>query len=236
MQKVAIVTGSSSGLGQGVCNLLTSKNFRVFGWDLKLTSLNSPNFTFQQVDVSSSSSISSALTQILASTQNIDVLVNAAGIALVCLTITKTSVHPLDKFEKVIKTNLIGTFDVCRQVSKHMNKGVIVLAASMDAYQGFRFHSAYSSSKGAVASMALPMSRDLAYKGTRVVSISPGVFDTPMTQTINDLLKQRTLSAIPSGRFGFPEEFAQTVLFAIENQYLNGCNLELNGGLVVPNL
>ena len=236
MQKVAIVTGSSSGLGQSVCDLLASKNFRVFGWDLKLTLVNSPNFTFQQVDVTNSSSISSALTQILASNPKIDVLVNAAGIALLSFTITKTSVHPLDVFEKVIKTNLIGTFDVSRQVSKHMNKGVIILVGSIDAYQGSKLHSAYSASKGAVASMAMPMSRDLAYKGVRVVSINPGAFDTPMTQPIHDKIKQKTYSAISSGRFGRPEEFAHTVLFAIENQYLNGCNLELNGGFLVPNL
>ena len=236
MQKVAIITGSSSGLGLSVCELLVSKNFRVFGWDIKLTSVDSPNFTFQQVDVRNSSSISSALSQILASYSNIDVLVNTAGIALLSFTITKTTVHPLDTFEKVIKTNLIGTFDVCRQVSKYMNRGVVVLVASIDAYQGSKFHSAYSASKGAVASMALPMSRDLAYKGTRVVSISPGAFDTPMTQPIHDDLKAKTSKSIPSGRFGRPGEFANSVLFAIENQYLNGCDLALNGGLVIPNL
>ena len=117
-----------------------------------------------------------------------------------------------------------------------MKKGVIILVSSINAYQAYRFQTAYGASKGAVASMALPMSRDLASRGTRVVSICPGGFDTPMTQPMQDSARARVLKAIPVGRFGQAEEFAHAVEFAIGNEYLNGCNLELNGGLVNPNL
>jgi NAD(P)-dependent dehydrogenase (short-subunit alcohol dehydrogenase family) len=145
-------------------------------------------------------------------------------------------VHSLDSFEKLLKVNLVGTFDVTRQVSKHMTGGVIVLVASINAYQAYKFQTAYAASKGAVASMAMPLSRDLAYKGTRVVSISPGGFDTPMTQPMRDKTRAEVIKAIPSGRMGKPEEFAHAVWFAVENEYLNGCNLDLNGGLVNPNI
>ena len=236
MQQVAIVTGSSSGLGYKTALLLISKNFKVYGWDTKLTPISSSSFTHQTADVSDSSSISSALSQILLQHSTIDVLVNCAGVSILVPVISRTSIHPLDSFEKLIKINLIGTFDVSRQVSKYMKKGVIILVSSINAYQAYRFQTAYGASKGAVASMALPMSRDLASRGTRVVSICPGGFDTPMTQPMQDSARARVLKAIPVGRFGQAEEFAHAVEFAIGNEYLNGCNLELNGGLVNPNL
>lgn len=236
MQQVAIVTGSSSGLGYKTALLLISKNYRVYGWDTKDSPISSPNYTHQTVDVSTTPSISSALSQVLTQHSTIDVLVNCAGVSILVPIISKASIHPLQSFEKLIKINLIGTFDVTRQVSKYMKKGVIILVSSINAYQAYRFQTAYGASKGAVASMALPMSRDLASKGTRVVSICPGGFDTPMTKPMKDAARTRVLKAIPVGRFGEADEFAHAVEFAIGNEYLNGCNLELNGGLVNPNI
>ena len=236
MQKIAIVTGSSSGLGNKTVQLLILKSFKVYGWDLTPPPTSSPNLIHQSVDVSQTSSISSALSEILIHHSSIDVLVNCAGVCFLVPIISRSSIHPLQSFEKLIKINLIGTFDVSRQVSKYMKKGVIILVSSINAYQGFRFLSAYSASKGAVASMALPMSRDLSSRGTRVVSICPGAFETPMTESLNQSSKVTGTKAISIRRFGKPEEFAHSVLFAIENDYLNGCNLELNGGLVNPNI
>jgi NAD(P)-dependent dehydrogenase (short-subunit alcohol dehydrogenase family) len=236
MQKVAIVTGSASGLGLKTVILLLSKNFLVFGWDMKTTPLDSPSLKSQIVDVSDTKSISSALSTVLQSTSKIDVLVNAAGILMLIPTISRSSVHSLAAFEKVLKINLIGTFYVTRQVSMHMNGGVVVLVSSINAYQGFKFLAAYEASKGGIASLAMPMSRDLASRGTRVVSISPGAFETPMTQLIRPEIKDNTQNVMASGRFGKPEEFAHAVWFVIENDYLNGCSLDLNGGLVNPNI
>lgn len=236
MQKIAIVTGSSSGLGIKTVELLIQKSFKVYGWDLRPAQKSIPNLIHQSVDVSQTSSISSALSEILTHHSSIDVLVNCAGISILVPLISRSSIHPLESFNKLLKINLIGTFDVSRQVSKYMQKGVIILVSSINAYQAFRFQTAYGASKGAVASMALPMSRDLSSRGTRVVSISPGAFDTPMTQSLNESSKVTGSKAIALGRFGQAEEFAHSVLFAIENDYLNGCNLDLNGGLVNPNI
>ena len=236
MEKVAIITGSSSGLGLSVCEVLLSKGYKVYGWDVNPSPLKSPKFTFQQVDVSNSSSITSALSQVLVNSPSIDVVVNAAGIVIFEPTITDSTVHGLESFERLLKINLIGSFDVTRQVSKYMNKGVIILVSSIGAVQGTRLISAYAASKSALSSMALPLSRDLASRGTRVVSIAPGTFITPMTKDLGNEAGSPMLKAISSGRVGQPPEFSNAVVFAIENNYLNGCSLELNGGLVVPNI
>ena len=235
-EKVAIITGSSSGLGLSVCEVLLSKGYRVYGWDLKPSPLESPKFTYHEVDIRKSTSITSALSQVLKNSSNIDVLVNSAGIAIFEPTITDSTVHGLESFESLLMINLIGTFDVTRQVSKHMNNGVIILVSSICAVHGAKLLCAYAASKHALTSMALPMSRDLASRGTRVVSIAPGTFTTPMTQGVSTESTSAMLKGVSCGRYGQPSEFSNAVVFAIENNYINGCSLDLNGGFVMPNI
>ena len=146
------------------------------------------------------------------------------------------SVHKLSEFEKVLRVNLTGTFDLCRQVAQHMDGGVIINVASICATQSYRYTVAYAASKGAILALTMPMSRDLSHKKIRVVCISPGGFSTPMTGTMKPEAKAQFLKGIAQGRFGEASEFSHSVLFAINNSYLNGCNVELNGGLVLPNI
>lgn len=236
MSQFAIVTGAASGLGLKTVELLLAKGFKVSAWDMQPIPLKSSDLLSFQVDVTDTHSIAKALEKTLETFPKVDVLVSAAGIALLIPTIRRDFIHPLSQFEKVIKVNLIGTFDVCRQVSMHMNGGVIIVVASINAYQGNRGLVAYSASKGAVAGLAMPMSRDLSFKNVRVVCISPGGFETPMIAGTSPENKIRSSKAVALNRVGQPEEFAHAVMFAIENKYLNGCNLGLDGGLVNPNL
>lgn len=236
MSQFAVVTGAASGLGLKTAELLLAKGFKVSAWDVQTVPVTSPDLIQFKVDVSDSASITRALEKTLESFPKIDVLVSAAGIARLIPTIRRNFIHSLTDFEKVIKVNLTGTFDVCRQVSKHMNGGVIVIVASINAYQGNRGLTAYSASKGAVAGLAMPMARDLAFKGVRVVCISPGGFDTPMIASTTPENKAKSMQAVASKRPGNPEEFAHAVMFAVENKYLNGCNLSLDGGLINPNI
>lgn len=236
MSQFAVVTGAASGLGLKTAELLLAKGFKVSAWDIHPIPITSPDLIQFKVDVSDTISITKALEKTLESFPKIDVLVSAAGIARLIPTIRRNFVHSLSDFEKVIRVNLTGTFDVSRQVSKYMNGGVIVIVASINAYQGNRGLTAYSASKGAVAGLAVPMARDLAFKGVRVVCISPGGFDTPMIAATSPENKAKAMQAVASKRPGNPEEFAHAVMFAVENKYLNGCNLSLDGGLINPNI
>lgn len=236
MNKYAIVTGAASGLGLETIKLLLDQEFHVSAWDQNLISVEHERLEKHQVDLSSSESINKALMLTLKNFKSISVLVNAAGISLIMPFIGSKFVHKLNEFEKVLRVNLTGTFDVCRQVGQYMNGGVIINVASICATQSYKYTVAYAASKGAILSLTMPMSRDLSFKNIRVVCISPGAFSTPMTDTMKPEAKSLFTKAIPQGRFGEASEFSNSVLFAINNSYLNGCNIELNGGLVVPNI
>jgi NAD(P)-dependent dehydrogenase (short-subunit alcohol dehydrogenase family) len=236
MKKVAIVTGSASGLGLESCKVLLSNGFKVIGWDLDITSLSSSDFFSKVVDVTQTTSINQALQEVISKFSKVDVLVNVAGVGMGLPTILDEFIHPLPEFENIIKTNLISTFDVSRQVSAFMENGLILLVSSINAWQGTRFLTAYSASKAAILAMTMPMARDLAGKKVRVVCISPGPFDTPMTANSIEERKIGILKSNCFARFGRPEEFAHAVLFAVKNEYLNGCDLQINGGMINPNL
>ena len=151
----------------------------------------------------------------------------------------------LDAFRRVIDINLTGTFNVLRLCADAMSKkpvgepmseqGVIVMTASIAAFDGQIGQSAYAASKGAIAAMTLPLARDLGRSGIRVVSIAPGVFETPMMEVAPDKVRQSLLNetAFPK-RFGEPDEFASTVQHVIENEMFNGCTLRLDAGLRMP--
>lgn len=232
MSTVAIVTGAASGLGLKTVEVFLQQGFKVSAWDLNPVGIFSPNLIQFMVDVTDSESIARALTETISVFSKVDVLVNLAGIVVFSPLIN----HTLEDWQKVVNVNLTGTFNASRQVSKFMENGVIILVASICAYQASQNLVAYAATKGAVVGLAMPMARDLAFKNTRVVCISPGTIATPMTAFMPEELRTRYSKEIPCGRMGSAEEFAHSVLFAINNKYLNGCNLDLNGGLVHPNL
>ena len=232
MEKVAIVTGGASGLGESIAQVMSGNGYKVIVWDRSGTSPH----TLIPCDVTNPESVQSALSASLKISSKFDVLVNSAGIAVAIPTITRNSIHDLSAFESVLKVNIIGLFDVCRNVGKYMEGGVIINIASMAAYDGQRGQVAYAASKGAVVSLTMPLARDLASKKVRVVCLCPGIIETPMSSMINPKIKEKMLKAISLGRFGKPQELAHIVQMCVENGYINGTCIQFNGGGVFPNI
>lgn len=236
MTTVVIVTGAASGLGLKTVEVLLDQGYKVSAWDLNPVSIFSPSLIQFTVDVTDTNSISKALESTISIFSKVDVLINLAGIVSFSPLFTESSVHSLAEWEKIMKINLIGTFDVSRQVSKYINNGLIILVASICAFGSTGSLVAYAATKMANVSLAMPMSRDLAFKNTRVISISPGLIETPLSANVPAEGKARFIKESAVGRLGKTEDFAHAVLFAINNKYLNGCNLDLNGGSIYPNL
>ena len=169
------------------------------------------------------------------------VAVNCAGVGVAMRTVTRDGPHPLDLFTKVIQVNLIGTFNVIRLAAAQMAKntpndegerGVIVNTASVAAYDGQIGQAAYSASKGGVVGMTLPIARDLASLGIRVLTIAPGTFDTPMLAMAPEPLRQALAAQIPfPSRLGRPSEYAALVGHILENVMLNGETIRLDGAI-----
>jgi 3-hydroxyacyl-CoA dehydrogenase/3-hydroxy-2-methylbutyryl-CoA dehydrogenase len=235
MSQTAIVTGGGSGIGLGTTKALLSKGYKVAVWDLSC-SLSHENLLYCKVDVTKTQTITQALESTLSAFGKISVLVNCAGIAIACPVILPNSVHSLEDFERVLRVNIIGLFDVCRQVARHMVDGVIINISSINAYEGTRVICAYSASKGAVNGLTLPMARDLAQYGIRVVGICPGLIETPMGMLIKEVNRNIYLKETLSKRMGKPEELAHAVIFVIENKYMNGVNFRIDSGGINPNI
>jgi len=171
----------------------------------------------------------------------LNVTVNCAGVGIAMRTITRDGSHPLDLFIKVVQVNLIGTFNVIRLAAAQMAKntptaegerGVIVNTASVAAYDGQIGQAAYSASKGGVVGMTLPIARDLASVGIRVVTIAPGTFDTPMLAMAPEPVRQALAAQIPfPSRLGRPSEYASLVRQILENAMLNGETIRLDGAI-----
>jgi len=171
----------------------------------------------------------------------IDGLINCAGIAHGERVVGRERLHSLDTFAHVVNTNLVGTFNMIRQAAERIasnepdhdgERGVIVNVASIAAFEGQIGQAAYAASKGGIVSMTLPIARELAPKGIRVVTIAPGVFRTPMVEGFREDIRESLAASVPfPQRFGEPEEFAQLVQAVIENRMLNGCTIRLDGAL-----
>jgi NAD(P)-dependent dehydrogenase (short-subunit alcohol dehydrogenase family) len=167
--------------------------------------------------------------------------VNCAGVAWAARTVGKEGPHPLDLFEAVIKINLIGTFNVIRLAATKMSqntpdangeRGVIINTASVAAFDGQIGQAAYSASKGGIVGMTLPIARDLARVGVRVMTIAPGIFQTPMVAMMTPEVQASLASQIPfPSRLGQPDEYAQLAQNIIEHPYLNGEVIRLDGAV-----
>lgn len=237
MSKAAIITGGSSGLGLKAAELLSNSGYKVAIWDrLPPSSTSLKDYLYCEVDVTNSSSITSALDKTLQVYPKLNVLLNSAGIAIAVPIIGKTSTHDIQSFESVMSVNIIGLFDVCRQVCRHLTGGVIINVASIAGTEGSRGQCAYSASKGAVLGLTMPLARDLAPYKIRVVAIAPGHFVTPMGELVAPKYVKMITDAVALKRSGMPEEFAHAVLFAAENTYINGTVIRIDGGLVNPNI
>lgn len=246
-QKVVLVTGAASGLGKATCCFLAKAGMRVALLDREPKILDSIAAPIQglviSADVSDPNAVSAALQTVVQQWGAIHVGVNCAGIVSAGRLVTQQN-EPvgLDDFAQVIKVNLLGTFNVMRLLAAVMAKqdavngdgerGVIINTASIAAFDGQAGQCAYSASKGGVAAMTLPAARDLAPCGIRVMCIAPGVMETPMVTA----LQEKTQAGLKAGvvfpkRMGHADEFAQLVKQVIENAYLNGTIVRLDGGL-----
>ncbi len=241
-----LVTGGSSGLGAACVEMLVRRGARVVIADLTppradLLQEFSERVLFRQTDVTSEPDIRSV---IAAGEERFGLLcgvVTCAGILHAERLLGWDGVASLEAFRRVIDVNLSGTFNTVRlaaeaiarnEPQKDDLRGVVVMTSSISASEGQIGQAAYSASKGGVASLALPLARELGQHGIRVVSIAPGVFDTPMMQAAPDKVRQSLSDQIPfPHRLGQPNEFASLVCHVLENNMLNGCVLRLDGAI-----
>jgi NAD(P)-dependent dehydrogenase (short-subunit alcohol dehydrogenase family) len=244
---VAVITGGASGLGAATAREFVQAGAQVALWDLNveagvaLASELGSHSLFVRTDVTSSDEVAQALTQVQERFGRLHIVVNCAGIATAERVLSRQGPLPLEHFERVIKINLIGTFNVIRLAAALMvhntpnqedERGVIITTASVAAFDGQIGQPAYAASKAAVAGMTLPIAREFASHGIRVVAIAPGVFATPMVAGLPEPAQQALAAAIPfPKRLGRPEEYAALARHIVENVMLNGETIRLDGAL-----
>jgi NAD(P)-dependent dehydrogenase (short-subunit alcohol dehydrogenase family) len=243
--QVAIVTGAGSGLGEATARALAAAGAKVAVLDVGMERAEKVAADIGGIavkcDVSSGENAEAAVAEVAARLGEPRILVNCAGIAIGIKTVGKDGPHPLDAFRKVIEVNLIGSFNMIRLVADRASKldpleggerGVIISTASVAAYDGQIGQAAYSASKGGVVGMTLPVARDLARSGIRVVTIAPGIFMTPMMAGMPQEVQDSLGAAVPfPPRLGRPGEYAALALHIVGNQMLNGETIRLDGAI-----
>jgi NAD(P)-dependent dehydrogenase (short-subunit alcohol dehydrogenase family) len=244
----AIVTGAASGLGLATAQMLAKQGARVALLDIDAArvaeaaaSLGAGRGLGLQCDVGDAASAEHALGQAVAAHGAPRILVNCAGIATGKRIVGRDGPMQLSEFEIVIRVNLIGTFNLLRLAAAEMiqlepdaqgERGAIVSTASVAAFEGQIGQAAYAASKGGVASLTLPAARELARHGIRVVTIAPGIFETPMLMGLPADVQQSLGASVPfPKRLGHPEEYAILVRHILENPMLNGETIRLDGAL-----
>ncbi|EHK88989.1 SDR family NAD(P)-dependent oxidoreductase [Saccharomonospora azurea] len=241
----AIVTGGASGLGAATAKALAAKGARVFAADLESSIAKAEatdGVTFVDADVTDAAAVQRAVDAATDSGAPLRVVVNCAGIGPASRILSKKGPHDLDLFRKVVEVNLVGTFNVMTLAAQAMaatepvddkgQRGVVVNTASVAAFEGQIGQIAYSASKGGVAGMTIPAARDLASSGIRVMTIAPGIIDTPMMAGITEEFRESLAASVPfPKRLGTPDEYAQLALNIVEHDYLNGEVIRLDGAL-----
>lgn len=242
------ITGGASGLGAGVARLLTARGAKVGILDLNAemgeTLANEIGATFARCDVSDEASATAALDALEAKNGVARVLVNCAGIGTASRIVGREGPHSLAAFERVIKVNLVGTFNMMRLAAYRMQaleplsdgeRGVIISTASVAAFEGQIGQAAYAASKGGIVAMTLPAAREFAKLGIRVLTIAPGLFKTPLMNELPDEVQASLGASIPfPSRLGSAEDFARLAASMIEQPYLNGEVVRLDGALRMP--
>ncbi|QKZ12010.1 3-hydroxyacyl-CoA dehydrogenase [Spirosoma sp. KUDC1026] len=255
-RSTALISGGASGLGEATARLLVSQGANVVIADLNeqrgtaLADELGSNTRFIKTDVTNEADVQAAVNLAVELFGGLHINVNCAGIAEARKTVGKVAgmygAHSLAVFQKVIAINLIGTFNVVRLAALAMEhndpqpndspfageRGVIVNTASIAAFDGQIGQAAYAASKGGIASMTLPIARDLARSGIRVMTIAPGLFETPLLAGLPEDARLSLGQQVPfPARLGRPAEYAQLVQAIIENPILNGEVIRLDGAI-----
>ena len=244
---LAVVSGGASGLGLAVARRVVDA-----GGQVRLLDVNQeagqqaaenlgPRAQFIATDVSDEDSVESAIKQAVDTMGGLTLSVSCAGIIGAAMALGKKGPMPGAKFEQVLKVNLLGSFLLARTSANAMKdnpdtengeRGVIINTASVAVYEGQIGQSAYSASKGGIVSMTLPLTREFARYGIRVMTIAPGIFLTPMMEGLPEHIQQSLAEQVPfPNRMGKPDEFSQLVASIYSNPMLNGTTIRLDGAI-----
>lgn len=246
-KKTILVTGGASGLGAACVRLLTQSGANAVIADLNkevgtaLADELGTATTFVQTDVTNEASVKAAVQAAVENFGSLDIVINCAGIGVAERVLGKSGPSSLETFSKVININLIGTFNVIRLAAAVMSenqpdqegeRGVIINTASVAAFDGQIGQAAYSASKGGIVGMTLPIAREFARVGIRVMTIAPGLFDTPLLGALPEPARISLGQQVPfPSRLGRPAEYAALAKHIIENVMLNGEVIRLDGGI-----
>jgi NAD(P)-dependent dehydrogenase (short-subunit alcohol dehydrogenase family) len=246
-ERAFIVTGGASGLGRATAEALITAGGRVVVLDVNsevgeaAAHALGANARFAQADVTSEDQVQAGINVATTTFGGLHGVVNAAGIGPAAKVLGRNGPHPLDLFERTIRVNLVGTFNVIRLAAAVMTqntpatsgeRGVIVNTASIAAFDGQIGQPAYAASKGGIVAMTLPIAREFAASGVRVVTIAPGIFDTPLLAALPEPARVSLGQQVPfPSRLGRPAEYAALVRHVVENEMLNGEVIRLDGAL-----
>jgi len=246
-KKIFLISGGGSGLGKATAQLFVEQGAQVLLLDLdqaagsQAAEALGPQALFVQADVTDEVGVQNAINEGLSRWGALHGAINCAGIGIAERTLSKRGTHSLATFTKTIQVNLIGTFNVLRLAAAAIarnepgesgERGVIVNTASVAAFDGQIGQIAYAASKGGIVGMTLPAARDLATVGIRVVTIAPGIFDTPLLAGLPEPARLSLGQQVPfPSRLGQPREYALLVAHIIQNQMLNGEVIRLDGAI-----
>jgi len=243
----ALITGGVSGLGFAVARKLVASGGQAVLLDIndeagaRAVAELGTAIRYIRTDVTSEQAVADAVDSAVAHMGRINVAVNCAGVAGAGRVLGREAPMALDFFAKVIQINLVGCFNICKATAAAMEhnpagadggRGVIINTASVAAYEGQIGQAAYSASKAGIVGMTLPIARELARIGVRVNTVAPGIFATPMVDGMPEHIQAALGASIPNpSRLGKPEEFAELVAHIVENEYMNGETIRLDGAV-----
>ena len=245
---VALITGGASGLGEATARRLLQEGASIVLVDLpggrgeELAAELGDRVRFAPADVRDEEAVRAAIAA-AAELGTLRIVVNCAGIATPGRILSRKGILDLETYRAVIEINLIGTFNVLRLAAESMagnepvdgDRGVVLMTASVAAYDGQIGQAAYASSKGGIVGLTITAARDLADKGIRVMTIAPGIFETPMMAGLGDDVRASLEALVPHpARLGKPEEYAALVTHIVDNPLLNGEVIRLDGALRMP--